>query len=244
MRLFILLCGLVLWTAASAARGVPHSAPSQLCLNAVAAAEHAQRTPDRLLVSIGRVESGRPDPRIGSVQPWPWTINAEGQGHFFDTKEQAIAAVEALQARGVRSIDVGCMQVNLMHHPHAFASLAEAFEPHANARYAARFLIALHRELGDWQRAIAAYHSQTAGIGTDYARRVLAAWGRSPAGLPPVLGAATVYTAFATSQSQYRAFAPASALFAAFADPATLPLTLRGYGGLPDREARGREYRR
>ena len=95
------------------------------------------------------------------MQPWPWTINAEGTGRFFESKAEAIAAVEALQARGVRSIDVGCMQVNLMHHPHAFASLDEAFDPQANAAYGARFLSALHHDLGAWPAATAAYHSQT-----------------------------------------------------------------------------------
>ena len=45
------------------------------------------------------------------------------------TRQQAVAAVQALQARGVRSIDVGCLQVNLMYHPIAFASLDDAFDP-------------------------------------------------------------------------------------------------------------------
>jgi len=69
----------------------------------------------------------------------------------------AIATVRALQASGVRSIDVGCMQVNLMYHPSAFASLDEAFDPGANAQYAARFLNALYRASGSWVQATAAY---------------------------------------------------------------------------------------
>ena len=73
--------------------------------------------PPQLLAAIGRVESGRRDPVTGVWGAWPWTINAEGSGSYFDTKAEAIQAVQALQARGVRSIDVGCMQVNLMHHP-------------------------------------------------------------------------------------------------------------------------------
>ena len=91
--------------------------PGTLCRPAIAAAEQASAIPPQLLAAIGRVESGRRDPASGVMAPWPWTINAEGQGSFFDTKAQAIAAVQALQARGVQSIDVGCMQVNLMHHP-------------------------------------------------------------------------------------------------------------------------------
>jgi hypothetical protein len=160
--------------------------------------------------------------------------NAEGAGRFFESKAEAIAAVEALQARGVRSIDVGCMQVNLMHHPHAFASLDEAFDPQINAAYGARFLSALHHELGAWPAATAAYHSQTEKLGTDYARKVIVAWGHPE--LAP-LGQQPAYAALAVSSDlyadQYRAFAPRAMLFGAFADPATLRKGLRGYAGLP-----------
>ena len=126
--------------------------------------------------AIAEVESGRPDPSTGRLQPWPWTINAEGAGAFFASKAEAIAAVRTLQARGVRSIDVGCMQVNLMFHPAAFASLDEAFDPRVNALYAAHFLNALYSGSRDWSNAIGAYHSQTQALAADYRRRVVALW--------------------------------------------------------------------
>ncbi len=217
----------------------PIPRPSQLCIAAIASAERAQRTPARLLAAIARVESGRPDAR-GAVQPWPWTINAEGTGRFFESKAEAIAAVEALQARGVQSIDVGCMQVNLMHHPHAFASLDEAFDPEANAAYGARFLSALHHDLSTWPAATAAYHSQTEKLGTDYARKVMVAWGHPE--LAP-LDRQPAFAALAVSTEQYRAFAPQTMLFGAFADPATLRNGLRGYGGLHAGQAPARVRR-
>jgi hypothetical protein len=134
--------------------------------------------------AIAVVESGRRDPVSGAVYPWPWTINAEGVGHWFESKADAIVAVKALQARGVSSIDVGCMQVNLMHHPDAFPSLDVAFDPMANATYAARFLRDLYNQTYAWPLAAAAYHSFTPGLGADYARKVLAAWGvpQAPSG--------------------------------------------------------------
>ena len=131
--------------------------------------------------AIAMVESGKRDPVSGVVYPWPWTINAEGVGHWFDSKAEAIAAVKALQARGVASIDVGCMQINLMHHPTAFASLDIAFDPAANATYAAGFLRTLYNQTYAWPLAAAAYHSFTPDIGADYARKVLAAWGQPQA---------------------------------------------------------------
>jgi hypothetical protein len=151
--------------------------PGRLCRGAIQAAERAAGIPAHLLTAIARVESGRRDPDTGAFHPWPWTINAEGRGQFFASKAAAIAEVQALQARGVRSIDIGCMQVNLRHHPNAFASLDEAFDPVANAAYAARFLTELQAARGgDWQRAAAAYHSQTPEFAEPYRARVMAAW--------------------------------------------------------------------
>lgn len=171
--------------------------------------------------AIARVESGRPDPRTGVVQPWPWTINAEGVGRFFDTKEQAIAAVLALQARGVRSIDVGCMQVNLLHHPFAFSSLEEAFDPLSNALYAGRFLAALYGQLASWPVAAAAYHSQTPELGAEYRRRVMIAWGRPEAFATNDSGSlparSVAYGDFAAQQTAYRAFAAPVQVYGAFA---------------------------
>src|ERR1700722_18254966 len=129
--------------------------PGDRCRAAIETAERAHGIPSQLLAAIGRVESGRRDPLTGTWGPWPWTINAEGQGAWFETKAEAISAVQALQARGVRSIDIGCMQVNLMHHPAAFASLDLAFEPGTNADYAAQFLLRLHDQTGDWTQATA-----------------------------------------------------------------------------------------
>jgi len=149
--------------------------PGQQCRAAIRAAERAGGIPEQLMAAIGRVESGRRE-ADGTVNPWPWSINVEGEDRIFDTKAQAVAAVRALQAHGTRSIDVGCMQVNLMFHPDAFASLDEAFDPVANANYAARFLLQLHEQTGTWPTATAWYHSATPQLGADYQRKVMAVW--------------------------------------------------------------------
>ena len=174
----------------------PARAAGELCLPAVAAAERAGSLPARLLRSIALVESGRADPITGRVVPWPWTINAAGTGRFYASKEEAVAAARSFQANGVGSIDVGCAQVNLLHHPGAFASLDSAFDPKANAEYAARFLNALRAGTGSWPLATAAYHSLTPALGHVYAQKVMAIWpdaGRhgpwpAPGGAAPRLG--------------------------------------------------------
>jgi len=150
--------------------------PTALCRSAIRAAERSNGIPQALLSALGRVESGRRDPVTGNFGPWPWTINAEGRGQYFATRAEAIAAVRALQAQGVRSIDIGCMQVNLRHHPNAFASLEEAFDPAKNAAYAARFLVSLYEASRNWLQAAAHYHSHTPEFASAYQRRVMAAW--------------------------------------------------------------------
>ena len=158
--------------------------PAAQCRAAIAVAERDLGVPDRLMQAIGVMESGRRD-EAGVMSAYPWTINAEGVGSYYATKAEAIAAVTALRARGVRSIDVGCMQVNLMHHASAFATLEEAFDPAANAAYAARFLVRLLGQTGSWPAATAGYHSLTPDIGAEYARKVLAIWAKpAPRGLP------------------------------------------------------------
>lgn len=147
-----------------------------LCRAAIREVEAASAIPAGLMQAIARVESGRRDPATGRMGPWPWTINAEGRGHFFPTREEAIAAVRQLQAGGMRSIDIGCMQVNLAAHPQAFPSLEDAFDPLTNARYAARFLTELQSTRNDWTRTIGNYHSNTPERAANYRALVLAAW--------------------------------------------------------------------
>src|SRR5262249_22307145 len=84
-----------------AAAASPPPSPSPLCDAAIRGAERAGRLPLRLLGAIAEVESGRLD-GAGQLRPWPWTIDAEGHGQFFATKQEAIAAVRALQAQGVQ----------------------------------------------------------------------------------------------------------------------------------------------
>ena len=151
------------------------SATQSLCEAALAGAERAETLPERVLRAIGRVESGRRDPGSQTYGAWPWTVNAEGTGYFYETKADAVAAVRDFQARGMRSIDVGCAQVNLMHHKDAFASLEQAFDPAINAAYAGRFLKSLFQQTGTWPKAVAGYHSMTPELGDPYAKKVYAA---------------------------------------------------------------------
>ncbi len=184
------------------ARAVPPDAT--LCRPAIAAAERRAGTAPGLLAAIGVVESGRTDPRTGLRQPWPWTVTAEGVGTYYPTKATAVVAVEALRARGIVSIDTGCMQVNLMHHPAAFRSLDEAFDPALNAGYAARFLSSLYARTGAWPAAAAAYHSMTPQFGARYAKLIAAVWSGAP--VPVTAGPAGLQVVTFADGGQLRIF--------------------------------------
>lgn len=152
---------------------------NQLCGAETVRQERLQNIPDRLLHAISLVESGRWNADRRETLAWPWTVMAEGEGRFLPSKAAAIAEVKKLQARGVRNIDVGCMQVNLLAHPDAFANLDEAFEPATNVAYAARFLVGLHDSTQNWPTAGAYYHSQTPSEAAPYKAKLLSTWDKA-----------------------------------------------------------------
>ena len=148
----------------------------QVCRKAAAAAEQEQGLPPGLLLAIGQQESGRWDAGSGSVQPWPYAANAAGEGRLFPSRTDAIGYVADRLRSGIQSIDVGCFQINLHHHPTAFSTLEEAFDPDANARYAAHFLKGLYAGTGSWEAAVGRYHSATPALGDSYKAAVLSRW--------------------------------------------------------------------
>ena len=156
---------------------------SAMCTAGIAAAEARYGTAPGLLSAIARAESGRPVPPLPGLQPWPWAINADGAAKYFDSKAAAVAWTNQALARGVRQIDVGCMQINLQSHPQAFQGMEDAFDPARNADYAARFLLRLREDAGgNWFVATGWYHSRTPELASNYRERVQAiAEGRIPA---------------------------------------------------------------
>ena len=79
-----------------------------------------------------------------------------------------------LRTEGRTNIDVGCMQINLGYHGHAFASLAEALEPASNVAYGAVPAAAARER--SWARATARYHSAHPERGQAYREKVYRFW--------------------------------------------------------------------
>ena len=171
---------LVLLAPIAVAQETSVAAPVLSCLDAASRAETEWNLPPGMLAAIGRIESGRLNPLTRQVEPWPLAINSTGTDRYHASLLDAVADVTREQASGIRSLDVGCFQINLFYHPMAFANLDEAFDPLANARYAARFLTALRTEAGSWNLAIARYHSAVPDIGEPYRQKVMATWLEGP----------------------------------------------------------------
>lgn len=224
-RCLCLLCGLLVGGPAHAQSHDIAGSDDPVCEQAGRIAERAHALPDGLLLAIGRVESGRWDAARGRTVPWPWTIDANGDGRRYDSKAQAVAAAASLRAAGTPYVDVGCFQIDLTYHPDAFPDLDQAFDPYANADYAGRFLADLHMRAGTWDDAVAAYHSLQPDRGTAYRQRVFAVWPVHEAPLPALPASGPLVVRFASGASM-RVWTPGLAVDAA--DSAGLPRVIVG----------------
>ena len=146
------------------------------CHSATRAEERAKGIPRHLLTAISLAETGRWNKQKREMFAWPWTVTAKGTGQYFPTKQAAIDEVKRLQAAGTKSIDVGCMQINLYYHPRAFANLNKAFDPEANVAYASRFLTGLQKDTNSWAQAAGHYHSSNPVKNLPYRTKVLSLW--------------------------------------------------------------------
>lgn len=151
-------------------------ADSKACLSAIKSWERRLHIPKELLLAVANTESGRRDLQSGKMTPWPWTINVEGKGYFFRTKQEAVATVKSLLSKGVKSIDVGCGQINLKYHPQAFSSVDDAFDPEKNIAYAAVFMKDLADQFHSWDKAVARYHSANHEHYLPYQKKVISRW--------------------------------------------------------------------
>lgn len=142
---------------------------SATCERVAEVASQQTGVPVSVLKAISLTETGK---KIGGkLRPWPWTVNMEGAGHWFDTLDEARAYVFKEFKRGARSFDVGCFQINYKWHSENFASIDEMFDPMANALYAAKFLSDLYAESNSWNTAAGAYHSRTKEYAERYSAR-------------------------------------------------------------------------
>lgn len=169
----IALCGSLPAPMAMAQAGTSLTNFDNICLAEARRAEAQHGIPSGLLQSITRVEAGRKTV-TGEFMPWAWTLNDRGEGLFFDSREAAMAHLQAAVDSGDHSVDVGCMQVNTKWHLEGFLALSDMLDPVQNADYAAGFLLDLHEAHQSWDDAVKHYHSAEPEKHIRYHSRVLA----------------------------------------------------------------------
>lgn len=145
------------------------SSSAALCEEAIVEGARRGGVPVEILHAIALTETGRS--AGGRLRPWPWAINREGEGFWFDSREEALAFARESVAAGRPSFDVGCVQINYRWHGHAFPSIEAMLDPQWTATYAAQFLRSLYEERGSWSEAAGAYHSLTPELARLYRAR-------------------------------------------------------------------------
>lgn len=97
--------GLARTAPAGRAAGAPSPAHN-ICEREMIRAARTFNVPVNILYAVGLTETGR----RGSLQPY--AMNIEGKAFFAASPREAIARLDAERARGVKLIDLGCMQIN------------------------------------------------------------------------------------------------------------------------------------
>ena len=147
---------------------------AHICMHSAQMMEKQYGIKQHLLTTIASIESGRWNEKTQQKIAWPWTINAQGKGYFFNTKAEAVQKVNELRKKGITSIDVGCMQINLLYHGQEFKSVEEALDPKHNVEYAAKFLKNLYENNNhDWLKAAMTYHSSVPEKANAYRKKIV-----------------------------------------------------------------------
>lgn len=115
----------------------------------------------------------------------PWTLNIEGVGYYFETKEQVLAAAEEAWAAG-QSFDVGLMQINSFWLKKYNIPLEAVFDPLANIYMGGYVLKEEIKQHGLTAQAIDAYHSPNPDRARRYAETVLSLLENPQTGQNPV----------------------------------------------------------
>ena len=135
--------------------------------------------PHAIFYAVALTESGKKITKVEGFRPWPWTLNVEGRGYYFESRLVAWQTLKGLLDNGNRSIDIGLMQVNWRYHRKRLVNAWQALDPHHNLRVGAEILRDCYLAERDWWASVGCYHSpNNLQRATQYRRRVLSRWQR------------------------------------------------------------------
>ena len=124
-----------------------------ICEREMAGIARDEDVPLGVLYAVGMTETGNK----GSLHPY--ALNIAGKAVFTDSPAAALSEFSRARRKGIKLIDLGCMQVNHHYHGRNFSSPAAMLDPRSNITYAARFLKQLRQSEGSWTMAVARYHA-------------------------------------------------------------------------------------
>ena len=139
------------------------AAPTVLATNVVPAGYQRVAAihgiPCDVFYAVALAESGKRIEHLREFRPWPWTLNVQGDGHFYQSRRSAALALHEALATGRRSVDIGLMQVNWRYHRGALGTIEEALDPYRNLHVATAILNACHESRRDRWAAVGCYHA-------------------------------------------------------------------------------------
>ncbi len=127
--------------------------PSNVCEREMLRAAREHNIPVAVLYAVALTETGQ----RGDLHEY--AMNVAGRSVFNASLSDALTVFQTARARGVKLIDIGCMQVNHHYHGRMFPSIEAMFDPRQNVDYAAKFLQDLYRSEKTWTNAVARYHA-------------------------------------------------------------------------------------
>jgi soluble lytic murein transglycosylase-like protein len=111
-----------------------------------------------ILYAVALVESARINDRLAA--PWPWALNRQGRPIIPSSRLEARGILNEALSKGIRSIDVGLMQVNVRWNGHRVHRPDDLLDPETNIRVGADVLTeAMDSAPGDLALGIGRYHT-------------------------------------------------------------------------------------
>lgn len=145
-------------------------------LNGTVWSKASTQTDPKLLYAIALAESKkRADENRREVRPWPWTVNVNGKGTWFDTREDAEIFIKDFFAKGGNNIDIGIMQINYRWNGHLVSSPLDLLDIETSIKVAEIILKdAMASAPGDIELGIGRYHHwKDENVSRNYGRTVL-----------------------------------------------------------------------
>jgi hypothetical protein len=112
--------------------------------------------PPAILYAIALTESGTA--YQSALQPWPWTLNINGKGYFFNSRISAYRQLQAAIQKG-DSVDICLMQINWHWHHHRFTDLWSSLDPFICLAVGANVLQEQYIKTLVWWSAVGRYHA-------------------------------------------------------------------------------------